>query len=236
MIKFLLKKKQTQNHHKIFHFSCLHTTLHLHLLPNPQCTTWAAITLCFSRQMPRSDKWDSKWYQAAGTQKDQTAQSLLYNVKRHWSKYLCGFLLHHFCQKAWPPEVWHGRIGTLGIWDFTLYDPPIFQTNWDFSPLSGEHTPTPLRIVCIFLGTDHMSFILLWNTSVASKQSTTGLTRMKTKLLRVLHSDKAPPHPHQPKQDTACKTQLKNPFPWKMSRLDVELFLKTGPGSKIKVK
>lgn len=43
VIKFLLKKTPMQKHHKMFHLSCLHTTLPLHLLPNPQCITWAAI-------------------------------------------------------------------------------------------------------------------------------------------------------------------------------------------------
>lgn len=56
VIKFLLKIIQTQNYQKMSHFSCLQTTLHLHLLPNPQCIIWAAITLCF---MPWSDKWET---------------------------------------------------------------------------------------------------------------------------------------------------------------------------------
>lgn len=246
--KVLIKKKTRQNHHKFSHFSCLHITLHLHLLPNPQCITWAAITLCFSRKMPWSDKWDSKWYQAAGTQKDQTAQWLLYNVKRHWSEYLRGFLLYHFCQKAWPPEVWCGRTGTLGKWDLIPYDPPISQTNGDFSPLSGEPIPTPLGTACIFSGKDQISFTLPWDPSVVSKQSTTRLTRVRTNLLRVLPSNKAPPHPHQLKQDTAeesfplenvkarCRTVSKNRA-WEQNKSEVILnYCKKGAKQRIQKK
>lgn len=192
--KVLIKKTQMQKHHKMFHLSCLHTS---HLLPSISFLILSALpgqqSLCASPDKCLAlISGTQSGIRQQGHKRTKEPSDYCIMLKGTEVNIYVVFLLYHFCQKAWPPEVWCGRTGTLGIWDYTLYDPPRSQMNGDFSPLSGKHTPTPLRMACIFLGTDHMSFILLWDPSVASKQRTTRLSRMKTNLLRVLHSDKAP--------------------------------------------